>query len=235
MFVNRIASGVQRWNSLSRTFNEVKAVLKVRKLYPAFKTTSFYDELYYDHSKTGPFAEVVNSVKANPNREMNERAVAYLLFNMGVCGISDAVIGDMVDTYVERFRGTYDGRIVFGALAGGLRVNIQPKTLRVFLEDFLPEKDTMRTLELLNIMEALSINTSLPFDERVEIFKEAIEPRMTKKLTGLKFAPPLAHIVFKSCLGLKRVEGPVFEKVIAFYTSPKTNFDLHRLVEAYHL
>ena len=95
----------------------------------------FRDELYYNHKTNEPFENVLKEIRNNPSREMSSRSVGFTLFHMGIVEKTDPVVIDLFERYVEKYRGEYCPRLAFGALSGGLRCNLRPFCLRVFLED----------------------------------------------------------------------------------------------------
>lgn len=68
-------------------------------------TDLFKDDLLYDHKKQEYFGEVIKAIRENPQREMNERAVGYLLYNMSLIGQKDDVVFDLVERFVLKLRG----------------------------------------------------------------------------------------------------------------------------------
>lgn len=107
------------------------------------KTDMLRDDLWYDHEKGEHFEVVVQAIRENPNREFNAKAVAYFLYNMSIINVQEGIIADLIERYVTRFRGDYVGRLSFGALAGGLRLNYKPMLLRIFAEDFINQADNL--------------------------------------------------------------------------------------------
>lgn len=126
---------------MSRGFAELPSInWKQVKNVPSPKI--FTDDLYFDHKRES-FLSVVKAVKENPNHTFSARAVAYFLYNMSEVGVNEDIIQDLIERYVARFRGNYTGRVAFGALAGGLKLNYKPAVLRTFAEDFLNEIENL--------------------------------------------------------------------------------------------
>jgi len=120
---------------------------KLADAYPKKSIQMLRDDLWYDHKKNESFENVVLNLRNDPSRELNARVVSFMLFHMGVIKKYDAVVNDILERYVEKYRGTYNARLAFGALSGGLRCNVKPLCIRVFLEDCLEHQKTYSSLE----------------------------------------------------------------------------------------
>jgi hypothetical protein len=132
---------------LAQSFGKLPYIKKWRDIAPVYSRDIFKDDLYYDHEKDEPYKNVVKTIRDDPSKQYNERAVANLLFNMSRVDHSDEIIFDQVEQYVQRFRGTYKSRIAFGALSGGLKLNLKPFILKVFIEDAVEDMDNISISE----------------------------------------------------------------------------------------
>lgn len=115
----------------------------------------FTDDLYFNHDRE-PFLNVIKAVRENPNHTFSARAVAYFLYNMSEIGVNESIVQDLIERYVARFRGNYTGRVAFGALAGGLKLNYKPSVLRTFAEDYIAEIEKLSRLSLTQLRTNLS-------------------------------------------------------------------------------
>ena len=122
-------------NRLARQLSMPPGMKKLSDAFPKKSIQMLRDDLWYDHQRSEPFENVVLTLRNNPSRELSARAVGFTLFHMGIVKKYDAVVNDILERYVEKYRGTYNPRLAFGALSGGLRCNIKPFCIRVFLED----------------------------------------------------------------------------------------------------
>jgi hypothetical protein len=132
--------------SLKRLGSYRLAYSTIKNADPNADYIMFKDDLWYDHKHKANYSEVVRVIRNDASRTYNERAVAYILYNMGVAGTEDLIMMDFLERWLDKYRGKFTGRFIFGAFDGALRVNMKSQYTRMFLEDYQKHKPVLSKL-----------------------------------------------------------------------------------------
>lgn len=66
----------------------------------------------------------------------------------------------------------------------------------------------------MNTYQAISVNSSLPLDERMALVKEIIEPRLLAKWNRWRFHKPLLRVLAIAMAQFKKVDSELCVKVL---------------------
>jgi hypothetical protein len=68
--------------------------------------------------------------------------------------------------------------------------------------------------EFVNTYQALSVNTSLPMEERLSLINEILEPKLFARWNRWRYHKPLLHTLALSMAKLKKVDHELCAKVL---------------------
>ena len=150
-----------------------------------YKIHEITDDLYRDSKYDvhhGGMDEVINHIKNDPTMQISSRNLGFQLYNLAKENKDHETLRSVISTQFMRLSGRMLPRHAFGAFYGALVLNYPSIVVNFCEEQFLDhEKEHIMFGEVIEIMEALSVNTSVSRSSHHALIAGHLEPYINQK------------------------------------------------------